>query len=463
MKKTVLQYLLYDGMNTEGQLFRIKKDNVVHFILDVSLIGCNVRFFINYPDSGVSFKRSEYRELHLNNPTPSGKHLDCFDNYFELKNISVCGSFHFYFSKDGSAPHPPLSKTCSEEGIAGSGYIMVDPDFTGTQVVKGTSGNSCGKKWDLSGVVLQSYLSKNLGIFPEWESRLQTAMDGCYNMIHFTPLQELGYSRSAYSLRDQLTVNPNFTPPGANKKVDWIDIECFVRHLENNWAVLSMTDLVFNHTSNDSPWIHEHPESAYNVVNSPHLAPAYLLDHIVWRLTVEASTGSLTNHGIPSVLSNPNSELPAMEVWLTQKIEAVKLYEFFMADVDMVSQEFISWLTKQSTFSSSLSSNDTNLSLKIDGPRKGKRFGATVDFLLACHEILGKNENELPISQGEAEAAAEKLRTKLKSLNHDKINEIKHHLQAAVGNVLANARYRFYDPYGLRLSKVTLDTPIMWA
>ncbi|KAK4467343.1 hypothetical protein MN116_008903 [Schistosoma mekongi] len=66
---------------------------------------------------------------------------------------------------------------------------MVDPDFTGTQVVKGTSENSCGKKWDLSGVILQSYLSKNLGIFPEWESRLQTAMDGCYNMIHFTPLQ----------------------------------------------------------------------------------------------------------------------------------------------------------------------------------------------------------------------------------------------------------------------------------
>ncbi|KAK4475741.1 hypothetical protein MN116_001003 [Schistosoma mekongi] len=463
MKKTVLQYLLYDGMNTEGQLFRIKKDDVVHFILDVSLIGCDVRFFINYPDSGVPFKRSEYRELHFNNPTPSGKHLDCFDNYFELKKISVCGSFHFYFSKDGSAPYPPLSKTCSKEGIAGSGYIMVDPDFTGTQVVKGTSENSCGKKWDLSGVVLQSYLSKNLGIFPEWESRLQTAMDGCYNMIHFTPLQELGYSRSAYSLRDQLTVNPSFTPPGAKKKVDWTDIECFVRHLENNWAVLSMTDLVFNHTSNDSPWIHEHPESAYNVVNSPHLAPAYLLDHIVWRLTIEASTGSLTNHGIPSVLSNPNSELPAMEVWLTQNIEAVKLHEFFIADVDIVSQEFTSWLTKQSTFSLSVSSNDTNLSLKIDGPRKGKRFGATVDFLIACHEILGKNENELPISQGEAEAAAEKLRMKLKFLNHDKINEIKHHLQAAVGNVLANARYRFYDPYGLRLSKVTLDTPIMWA
>ncbi|VDP81049.1 unnamed protein product [Schistosoma curassoni] len=157
-------------------------------------------------------------------------------------------------------------------------------------------------------------------------------------------IEELGYSRSAYSLKDQLTVNPSFTPPGATKKVDWTDIECFIKHLENNWAVLSMTDLVFNHTSNDSPWVHEHPECAYNVVNSPHLAPAYILDHIVWRLTVEASTGSLASYGIPAILNNPDSELPAIEVWLTQKIEAAKLYEFFLADVDIVSKEFISWL-----------------------------------------------------------------------------------------------------------------------
>ncbi|CAH8590703.1 unnamed protein product [Schistosoma turkestanicum] len=462
MKQTVLQYFLYDGMNTEGQLFRIKKNDVVHFVLDVSLIGYNVRFFINYPNTGVPFQRLQYRELPLNNPTITGNQLDCFDNFFELKKISVCGSFHFYFSKDGSAPSPP-TKTCLNESIAGSGYIIVDPDFTGRQVVLGSSANSFGKSWDLSGVVLQSYLSKNLGIFPEWESRLHTARNGGYNMIHFTPLQELGYSRSAYSLRDQLVVNPSFTPPGAAKKVDWTDIECFIKHLENNWAVLSMTDLVFNHTSNDSPWVHEHPESAYNVVNSPHLVPAYILDHIVWSLTKKASTGSLASQGIPPILSNPDSELPAIEIWLTQNIEAAKLYEFFMADIDVVVQEFISWLRKDATISSPISQNDTNLLLIIDGPRKGRRFGATVDFSIAYHEIVGKNDNERPLSQNEAEAAGEKLRTRLLSLNYDKVNEINNHLKTAVGNVLANARYRFYDPYGLKLKEVTLDTPIMWA
>ncbi|VDQ06420.1 unnamed protein product [Trichobilharzia regenti] len=437
------------------------QDDIIHFVLDVSLVGENVRFFINYPESGQSFQRLKYRELVLKNPTIGGHKLDCFDNFFELKTSSVCGAFQFYFSKDGSAPCLSTSNMYVKESIAGCGYISVDPSFTGRQVIIGSCEKSCGMEWDLSGVVLQSYLSKNLGPFPEWESRLQAVKEGGYNMIHFTPLQELGYSRSAYSLRDQLRVNPSFTPPGANKTVDWSDVEDFVRHLENNWAVLSMTDLVFNHTSNDSPWVHEHPECAYNVVNSPHLVPAYLLDHIVWRLTMEASTGSLASQGIPSVLKNPDSELPAMEWWLTQKIGPAKLYEFFLADIDLVSQEFIVWLTKQNLDPKS-TQNTSNLCLKVDGPRRGKRFGATVDFPTAYQLIVGK-ESQLPLSLTEAENAAKDLRSRLTYLNNDKINEIKHHLQVAVGNVLANARYRFYDPNGLKLTTVTPDTPIMWA
>ncbi|KAA3676438.1 glycogen debranching enzyme [Paragonimus westermani] len=453
--RRVVEFILSDGMNTEGQLFRVKKD--------VSLIGHQVRFFINYPDpENLKFKRLKYRELSMANPTISKLPVDCFDNFFELSPLPVSGSFHFYFTTDGSAPSSVVKKEKAK--ISGCGYLTVDPHFGAKSSDVVTTDGAVERSWDLDGVVLQTYLPKNLGHFNEWESRLMTAKEGKYNMIHFTPLQELGYSGSAYSLRDQLKVNPTFTPPGSTKPVDWTDVGKFLQHLENDWSILSMADLVFNHTSNDSPWLHEHPECAYNVVNSPHLVPAYLLDFIVWRLTVETAAGNLADVGIPARLCNPSSEIPAMRSWLNAQIQKAHLDEFFLADIPTIKQEFVSWLlsAKSSIDSTSFVSNTDSLVLKVAGKRKGRRFGGMVDFKLARKLFVGVTDHSMPFTEAVATAAANQLGVKLEELNSSKTQEVAIHLRAAVDNVIANANYRFYDPHGLKLETVTLDTPIMW-
>ena len=56
----------------------------------------------------------------------------------------------------------------------------------------------------------QTVLSKLLGPFDEWRGRLQVARQSGYNMLHFTPLQPLGESHSAYCLSDQHALNPSF-------------------------------------------------------------------------------------------------------------------------------------------------------------------------------------------------------------------------------------------------------------
>lgn len=65
-------------------------------------------------------------------------------------------------------------------------------------------------------------------------------------MIHFTPLQTLGESRSCYSLADQLTFSPEFSPAG--KSYTWEDVGGLVEKLRTEWNIISITDVVYNHT-----------------------------------------------------------------------------------------------------------------------------------------------------------------------------------------------------------------------
>ena len=114
-----------------------------------------------------------------------------------------------------------------------------------------------------------------------------------YNIIHFTPLQELGVSNSAYSIRDQRRLSPTY-----GEKYTFKDIDSLVQKMNLEWEVLSLTDLVYNHTAIDSPWLQEHPECAFNLENSPHLRPAYIMDRALLEFSDQVSVGEWKTRGI---------------------------------------------------------------------------------------------------------------------------------------------------------------------
>lgn len=87
----------------------------------------------------------------------------------------------------------------------------------------------------MDSILCLTYLAKSLGPFDEWEGRLQTAKEIGYNMIHITPVQELGGSRSSYSLRNQLKLNPMFDYKG--KKCSLSDISNLVEKMRTEWKV----------------------------------------------------------------------------------------------------------------------------------------------------------------------------------------------------------------------------------
>ncbi|CAF3399930.1 unnamed protein product [Rotaria sp. Silwood2] len=86
-------------------------------------------------------------------------------------------------------------------------------------------------------ITCQSVLSKSLGSLSEWLSHI-----------------EIGYHSKLKIIIDQIS---------------------------KQWKIFSITDLVHNHVINYCQLLKKHAECAYNLINSPHLKLAVILDSIL--------------------------------------------------------------------------------------------------------------------------------------------------------------------------------------
>ncbi|OXB81499.1 UNVERIFIED_CONTAM: hypothetical protein H355_004405 [Colinus virginianus] len=298
-------------------LFRLEQGFELQFRLGPTLQGKHVTVYTNYPASGEVFDRHKFRTLSWHNPT--GKEDDS-DKYCKL-DLQISGSYQYYFSLGNEK--------------SGGGYIVVDP------ILRVGADNHV---LPLDCVTLQTFLAKCLGPFHEWENRLKVAKETGYNMIHFTPLQKLGMSRSCYSLADQLEVNPEFS--SHNKKCTWSDIGALVEKMKNEWNMLCITDVVYNHTAANSEWLRMHPECGYNLVNSPHLKPAWVLDRALWHLSCMVADGRCIDKGVPPLIENDHHLNCIRKIIWEDIYPKIKLWEFFQVDVNKAVQQFRTLLTK---------------------------------------------------------------------------------------------------------------------
>jgi glycogen debranching enzyme len=113
------------------------------------------------------------------------------------------------------------------------------------------------------GLVIQSVIAKWMGTIDQWDKHLNVTRDRGYNMLHFTPLQQRGESGSPYSIFDQMAFDDELFKNGKKMSVEAKQkgVKELLARIRKQWGILSLTDVVWNHTANNSEWLQDHPES----------------------------------------------------------------------------------------------------------------------------------------------------------------------------------------------------------
>uniref|UniRef100_A0A672SGB7 Amylo-alpha-1, 6-glucosidase, 4-alpha-glucanotransferase n=1 Tax=Sinocyclocheilus grahami TaxID=75366 RepID=A0A672SGB7_SINGR len=380
--------------------------------------GKSVHVHINYPAPGKKFVSSSFHQLEWVNP--SGREDDS-DKYCKL-DLEIAGSYQYYFG-------------CGNEERTGGGYIVVDPVLR--------IGHE-RKILPLDCITVQTYLAKCLGPLDEWLDRLRVAKETGYNMIHFTPLQKLGASRSCYSIADQLELNPDFSSPGKN--YTWMDVGNLTEKLKKEWSMLCITDVVYNHTAANSKWIRLHPECGYNLVNSPYLKPAWLLDRALWHFSCAVADGKYSDSGLPPLIENDKR--------ITVIFSQLKLWEFLQVNVEKNVEQFRKVLQAGECFKCASIFLDPKL--KVIQDSQYRRFSNTVDMQLAL-EMFGRHTN----GPKSIQECCDWFKMSLEELNAECYKEMHSHHEKAINCIVGTVCYERLASHGPQLGPVTRTNPLV--
>eukprot|EP01128_Nolandella_sp_AFSM9_P004748 TRINITY_DN2190_c0_g1_i1.p1 TRINITY_DN2190_c0_g1~~TRINITY_DN2190_c0_g1_i1.p1 ORF type:complete len:1571 (-),score=177.42 TRINITY_DN2190_c0_g1_i1:40-4221(-) len=183
-------------------------------------------------------------------------------------------------------------------------------------------------------VKMITVITKYLGPFATWRAKLKALRALEYNSVHFTPLQPLGESMSAYSLVDQLGVCLSAFPEEETvltAKEKKQKLQSLFDSLRPDLSFCG--DVVLNHTANNTPWLATQLEASYNVHNSPHLQPALDLDLAIQALTSSILAGTYaTSHGL--TMMTTDADLKALERILVEElVPTLRLWEYYVVDV----------------------------------------------------------------------------------------------------------------------------------
>uniref|UniRef100_A0A1I7U7N9 Glycogen debranching enzyme n=1 Tax=Caenorhabditis tropicalis TaxID=1561998 RepID=A0A1I7U7N9_9PELO len=403
--------VLEAGQHLESVIRKVEKGWIVRFKRGASLLGKQVTVETTL-SPGTPLKWSEGQD-----------HLSV---YCEVK-CQEAGSFRYSFHVENS----------SEE--QGSGYFLVMP---GLEIN--------GKPLELDGICCQTYLTKLLGPLPEWKNRLRVAMETGYNMIHLTPIHELGISNSSYSLSDHHGLGKTIGPYGFQ------DIQNLVDDILKEWGILTVQDVVWNHAAKNATWLMEHPESSYNCLNSPHLRPAYVIDRVYHEFGKQVGEGIWEHRGIPSVVENIH-HVNAIEYLLRAEIlPKAELHEFYQVDLKAMTSLFEVFIKQAGgPTNDPLDGEDVEI---VQDPEY-RRFGNTVDFERSAR-IFNRHRGDAGTEEERVSRCVQSFHDALHQKNLDAAREAWEVILSGLRAVMGGITYERIADNGPKKGLVSEENPL---
>ncbi|KAI9842458.1 MAG: hypothetical protein M1837_007127 [Sclerophora amabilis] len=410
--------------------------------------------WVNIPIRGDQFQRERFREFKLR---PD------FNRNLEISvEIPCAGAFAFYTS------FTPLPEYSSGEVIAPQPtqtetfYIDVSPRLVVNNEIL-----------PLDALSIFSVISKFMGQYPrDWNKHLEGIRQRSYNMVHFTPLMERGDSNSPYSIYDQLSFDPQCFPNSEK------DVRQLVDRMEQDYGLLSLTDVVWNHTANNSKWLEAHPEAGYNVETAPWLESALELDDALIKFTAD-----LERLELPRQLENVEDLQMVVDGVKKHVIDALNLWEFYTVDPESNAEAVINaWVDGQVSIPHlnspgsdsggaeaikrwTLEEKAKSLRLNglVGGDRLGQRFGRRIDAKIGAGFLTAAfgRYDERSFGAADRGAARNEILKIFEQLNLPLYQEYDADVQEISEQIFNRVKYMRLDDHGPKVGRITPDNPLV--
>ncbi|KAK5119161.1 hypothetical protein LTR85_007775 [Meristemomyces frigidus] len=403
--------------------------------------------WVNIPGKGEAFDRKSFKEYKLKPSFNESIKIDI--------PIHYAGAFSFYCTYTPLPPFTTGKVETPKPTRTDAYFIDVSPSL---HVQK--------SRVPLDALSVISVLSKFMGKYPDdWNRHLHGISERGYNMVHFTPLMMRGDSNSPYSIYDQHTFDKTVFPHGEQ------DVADMLSEMEQEYGLLGLTDVVWNHTANNSKWLEEHPEAGYNMNTAPHLQPAYELDSALLKFS-----SNLTNLGLPTHLASEQDLLRIMEAMKVHVIGAIKLWEFYICDVEHDTQAAVAaWMEHNVDFDVPGLTDDVqswSLKQKADWlrdnacpgkDRMGERFRRKISprrSAALLNKLFGRY-NSKGNGAGDERTAFGTMHRFLNDVNLDWYKEYDADVAALMEQIFNRTKYMRIDEHGPRTGDITIQNPLI--